>query len=898
MLLPGLLLLACFFSTKEATTTFYGNTVTGQDPSGKKRKTVTDALGRLSQVIEDPTGVNLTTTYKYDILGNMRVVEQGDQRRYYMYDSLSRLIRSRNPEQDANTNYNLSDPISNNSQWANKFEYASNGNMLAKFDSRGVKIEYSYDNLNRLYKRHYVATQTPPTGTYTATPDDEYFYDGKGLSSTPDNALGKLTKTYSTVSQTRYTQFDSMGRLLSSEQITEGLETCPGTSAPCKSTYKYNLSGALISQTYPSGREVNNFFDDAGDVSAVSGRVPTKSYRTYISNIDYDFTSTGATSQVQLGNGRWESTEFNKRLQPTQIALGTTQGATNLLKLNYSYGSTNNNGNMVSQTITVPTVGENDGFTAVQNYTYDGLNRLLNATETSNSTTTWQQTFTYDRFGNRQVNTNQSATTESLIGDNPEVSDEDNRITSRMGEQYLYDATGNLIRDKIGNLFAYNGENQQTTYTPLNSSQPTAYYIYDSDGRRVKKISGNETTIFVYNGLGQMVAEYAINVPVPQNPTTSYLTADNLGTPRINTDSTGDVQARHDYLPFGEEIGELGGRNANNGYTADNIRHKFTGYQRDNESGLDFAQARYYASTAGRFTSVDPLMASAKTINPQTFNRYTYVLNNPYRYVDPSGMESDEVDRAFAYLGELVDLADAEREAAREAALLAMVSQAAPERMVQQTGPQNSQQGQAPVDPTRPPLLPSGYSPPINCPGDGPECNGTTPQIPEPFASPLKPAGSPNGEAVPTSAITNLYDNFGLSGPSGTIIDANADIVIRDQNGSRIFGDFYKLTETVIAVRETSVVPQGFWALKFKTSDGEPVGDVYTKTVKVTNGGNAVDKFTLDTSLRFAPEHRLVVKQILVVTDTRNQKAYTVAHNIIVFSTRGVNLINCNNGCR
>lgn len=60
---------------------------------------------------------------------------------------------------------------------------------------------------------------------------------------------------------------------------------------------------------------------------------------------------------MQLGNGRWESTTLNERLQPTQIALGVTPGATNLLDLDYIYGTTANNGNVLSQTITVPTVG-------------------------------------------------------------------------------------------------------------------------------------------------------------------------------------------------------------------------------------------------------------------------------------------------------------------------------------------------------------------------------------------------------------------------------------------------------------------------------------------------------------------------------------------------------------
>jgi len=56
------------------------------------------------------------------------------------------------------------------------------------------------------------------------------------------------------------------------------------------------------------------------------------------------------------------------------------------------------------------------------------------------------------------------------------------------------------------------------------------------------------------------------------------------------------------------------------------------------ETGLDYFEARYYASTQGRSTSVDPLMASGRPASPQAWNRYTYALDNPLRFTDPSGM--------------------------------------------------------------------------------------------------------------------------------------------------------------------------------------------------------------------------------------------------------------------
>jgi len=133
------------------------------------------------------------------------------------------------------------------------------------------------------------------------------------------------------------------------------------------------------------------------------------------------------------------------------------------------------------------------------------------------------------------------------------------------------------------------------------------------------------------------VAEYSSAAAVSNG--TQYLTADNLGTPRVVTLADGRVKARHDYLPFGEEVfAGTSGRTATQGYVSDNTRQKFTGYERDGETGLDYAQARYYASAQGRFTSPDPLLSSGRTENPQTWNRFTYTLNNPLKYTDPLGL--------------------------------------------------------------------------------------------------------------------------------------------------------------------------------------------------------------------------------------------------------------------
>jgi RHS repeat-associated protein len=256
----------------------------------------------------------------------------------------------------------------------------------------------------------------------------------------------------------------------------------------------------------------------------------------------------------------------------------------------------------------------------------------------------WQQGFTYadqngqnGRYGNRHIDA--TNTTPGLVTENPRFDPATNRIQPQAGEQYFYDSAGNLTKNQTGHTFAYDAENRQTIYDGGNPVTGGTTYAYDGDGRRVKKLSGSGTTIFVYNALGQLVAEYTD--PQPTGYGTSYLTADSLGTPRVITSSNGSVIGRHDYLPFGEEIAaSYGGRSGVTGYPAtDKVRQQFTQKERDVETGLDYFGARYYGSTMGRFTSPDPLLSSGRPIHPQSWNQYSYVINQPLSLIDPNGLD-------------------------------------------------------------------------------------------------------------------------------------------------------------------------------------------------------------------------------------------------------------------
>lgn len=607
----------------------YGTVITVEDQAGKLRRSITDAAGRLIR-IDEPNGSNALgsidtpnqdTVYGYDRLGNLASVTQGSQSRSYTYDAVSRLKQAVNPE-SGTVNYT----------------YDANGNVATKVDARSITTTYTYDTLNRVTLKAYT---NEPSGSETE--DVSYFYDNV------TNAKGKLVKVSSDVSTTEYTSFDILGRVTGHKQTTDSVDY--------PTEYTYNLSGAMIEETYPSTRKVKNVLDNNGDISIVqSKKTSTAGYWNYANNFTYNVA--GNVTSMQLGNGRWESMTFNSRFQPTQIALGTTANATDTLKLEYSYGdwngssidATKNNGNVVKQIITVPTVGSNTGFAATQKYYYDSLNRIDDSTEDI-SGQTWRQDFSYDRYGNRTLVEANTSTLPKLCNGNTEVCAADHKklnpsastSTNRLNtsEDYAFDSAGNVIEDPEDRTFIYDAENKQTKVLD-DEDEVIGEYFYDGTGKRVKKYVPNtgETTIFVYDGRGKLIGEYSTVVASIEYAKASYLTNDQLGTPRILTDASGSVIARHDYHPFGEEIA-TSQRITAFGYGNPNpARQEFTGYERDDEIGLDYAQARYYSSAQGRFTSPDPIMMSPdRLVNPQMINLYVYGLNNPHKYTDPTGEE-------------------------------------------------------------------------------------------------------------------------------------------------------------------------------------------------------------------------------------------------------------------
>ncbi len=376
-----------------------------------------------------------------------------------------------------------------------------------------------------------------------------------------------------------------------------------------------------------------------------------------------------ASEKYAAGNNLIHAMTYNNRLQPSEIRLGTSGTSDSIFKLSYIYGTVSSPTDADGSILT----GQNNGNVGrikytiggtlqySQTYQYDGVNRLSYGVEHNNGTLSdpnraWYQTFAYDRWGNRGMT---AASTSSNLnqGGNALGSSDFSSSTNRISKTgYTFDNAGNLTAEPGSKTYSYDGENKMVTAMV---SGVTSKYWYDADGRRVKKVVGSTATRFVYNLAGQLIAEYdegtssltkeyaykggTLVATVEPTNVVKYATADHLGTPRVWTNSSGGVVSRHDYAPFGEELfAGVGVRTTGTGWLssaqADGQRKQFTGYERDIETDLDFAQARMCSNKLGRFASVDPIIMEKKRLaDPQAINLYTYTRNNPLKYIDPDG---------------------------------------------------------------------------------------------------------------------------------------------------------------------------------------------------------------------------------------------------------------------
>jgi RHS repeat-associated protein len=653
------------------TTTYSGtsagltNTVT--DETGKARKNQTDALGRLTAVWEDPSVLNYETDYSYDTLDNLSsVTQQGGatsgswRKRSFTYDSLSRLKCAANPEVTSSVNTPASCPATDTGTYTPGtigYTYDNDGNVLTKTapapnqtgTASTAVANYSYDALNRHKQESY-------TGG-ASTPSVQFAYDGNSptgcatgppaLSPTDANPVLYRTAMCDGSGATSWSH-DAMGRELTEQRIING------TSAINNAVkYLYYKDGELNTLTYPgSGRVITYTANGSGGFTA--GRplsaVDSANSINYVTSATY--APQGALASLTNGTSIQGAFSYNSRLQPLQMYYGTNTplsltGSTcpstvgNILHRIYNFNvGTSDNGNVLSITNCRDT-------NRTQNVTYDSLNRITTAaTQGVTCTSCWGQRFGHlsgstfvpgiDAWGNLfEITVTQGSAGTLSQG-----------VT--LNNQFLgmtYDASGNLTNDGGGHSFTFDDENRLTAAAGYT-------YVYDGDGKRVKKCSSSGCTsgTLYWTGTGSdALAEAGVGGGLTEEyifingervarrdasgGAVHYYFSDHLKSADAITSNVGTIQEESDYYPYGGEV-VVTGSDINN--------YKFTGKERDSESGLDMFGARYYGSSLGRFMTPDwaakPITVPyANFGNPQSLNLYSYVQNNPSTVGDPDG---------------------------------------------------------------------------------------------------------------------------------------------------------------------------------------------------------------------------------------------------------------------
>jgi RHS repeat-associated protein len=566
----------------------------------------------------------LVTYYSYDTLGNLLRVEQRGgttdatqwRVRTFTYDSLSRLLTANNPESGTIT-----------------YLYDADGELLQKTSpapnqtgTATTTFTFCYDALHRMLAKGYVNSPNPPQQCTTTPP----WLPNPTVVNTYDQAINAKGKLISMTDQagTATYSYDILGRLTTETRTIAGVSKTTG--------YTYHLGGSVKTLTYPSGRVVTYTPDSAGRPLQAVDATGTN----YVTAATYS----PASSPTGLINGYsgsfagiTSSFQYNPRLQLcriTSFSSGSVPSSCidaanhgNLMDRGYNYNlGAADNGNVTAITNYRDT-------TRSQAFTYDALNRLTSGWSSANTgVLSWGENYTIDAWSNLQIAPMPS---KAHGGYFPNASDVTNRPLG-LG----YDAAGNLTNYTAPGQYVYDAENR------LSSTAGTTY-AYDGNGERVLKsntstgaavkrywsMGGN--TLAEGDGSGNLTAEYiyfggkrVARIDLPANSVHYYL-SDHLNSTSIVVSAAGVPEEESDYSPFGTEVVVTSGPN----------KYKFTGKERDTETGLDLMGARYYGSALGRLVTPDPLMIQKqKLIDPQQWNMYQYARNNPQRFIDPTGM--------------------------------------------------------------------------------------------------------------------------------------------------------------------------------------------------------------------------------------------------------------------
>jgi RHS repeat-associated protein len=612
--------------------------VSVEDAEGNVTTYEYDGEGNRTAVVE-PKGASFRTEYDYGERNELIAVRMADGGEYqYEYDGNLNRTEQTDAEgnlvtftYDALNRVDLMTQDPGGLSYVTNHDYDENGNETKLTDPKGQVIDFEYDELNRLKSKVYNLT-AGDLALYTRTHRIDYFYDPNDnltridetkSSGTDPPAIVSSHKTYDNLDRLE-TETDAWGKTLTYDYDPQGNRTLLIDPDSVQTEYEYDALNRLETLTF-------------GDGGAVS----------------YEYFPDGLKKRVTNPNGTVSTYLYDASDRMTRIA---HTGPTGIISsYDYSY---DDNGNRERQ------VETNAGRTETTDYGYDLANRLQTVTYEVGTADATQVTYTYDEVGNRlteqEVLLQTSTVTKNVVYSYDAINrlEEIDDLLGTDDVAYTYDPNGNtLTKTKAGATteFLYDIRNQLGEVQQ--GANVLGRYGYDSEGLRILKIGDDGIRRYTYDQLSVITEANQTNATVSkydygmdqlvrldnQTEGRSFFHLDGLRSTVGLTNPAGGSRQSIFYDAWGNERDRVGS-SANN--------FTFTGHEKDDETDLIYAKARFYNSEIGRFLGQDMLFG--EVAEPSSLHRYVYALENPLKFIDPNGREAASVSLA-ASRGEFFD---------------------------------------------------------------------------------------------------------------------------------------------------------------------------------------------------------------------------------------------------
>jgi RHS repeat-associated protein len=601
-------------------------TIVQTTAEGRSSETALDELGRAVSTSSAPGQAPREVTF--DGEGRVESVEQGDQALTYAYDQFDRVETRTNAAGEAvEFEYDDADRVvalTLPSGDTYTYSYDDNGNRVGigtpeghghqfQFTPTGQEEGYAPPGLSPGYTRGYDAESKLQARTFPSGAEIDYQFDaGQRLSGR--TAPGE-SSSFEYVGQT--------GRFSRAERTPQGGGAAQGI--------EFGHDGALVTRTEFGGPASGEFTYSYDEAFRVTGTTLTSGSDVLDLTIARDAdglpTAIGPFAVTRAGPAG-AVTELDDGALVTEFAydsLGRVaeraqSGAGEAsYELDLSYDSA---GRIAQRVETV------DGATSSFEYTYD-LNGQLLEVERDGAVV---EAYVYDRNGNRISSELPPSPSENA------AYDEQDRLTSFAGTSYAFGADG-FLQQRGGDMFDYGSEGQLLEATVGGA---TVSYRYDAFGRRVNRTEGAEETEYLYGDPGDAFLVNASRDPSGQLSRYYYdqqgflfamerggerfnVATDQVGTPKVVTDSEGDVvkTVARDSL----------GRLLSDSNPAFELPIGFAGGIEDGTTGLVRFGLRDYDPHSGRFTAKDPSFFEGSP-----YNLYRYAGNDPVNFRDPTGL--------------------------------------------------------------------------------------------------------------------------------------------------------------------------------------------------------------------------------------------------------------------